>query len=157
MKKLGEGKKDRRIWTGAVRMGKDRKGRTPPDVLKRRMKERKERDIQDRKDEDACRKKEMSGDDDIFLSDDEKVQDALKQLERLAEEDMNTTAADYADEDEDIHGAGFPHDSMDYEEFPPALLCACYQCCRESVMAASEDVIDESRRARQDHEENEGS
>jgi hypothetical protein len=161
-------KKDRRTWTGAVRMGEALKGRTPPDVLKRRMKERKERDIQDRKDEDARRKIEMRGDDDIFLSDDEKVQDALKQLERLAEEDSvtvsytlqssATNAEEYdeaaEEEIEDMHGClrrclhgGFP--KFMGQEPPPTSSCPCYNCCMASLTPEFSEVIHE-----EDHEEN---
>jgi hypothetical protein len=175
MKKLGEGKKDRRIWTGAVRMGKDRKGRTPPDVLKRRMKERKERDIQDRKNEDTHRKIEMRGDDDIFLSDDEKVQAALKQLDRLAEDCQSileedsvtvshtlqssaTNAEEYdeaaEEEIEDMHGClrrclhgGFPQ--FMGQEPPPTSSCPCYNCCMASLTPEFSEVTHEG-----DHEEN---
>ena len=148
--------------------GKDRKGRTPPDVLKRRMKERKERDIQDRKDEDARRKIEKRGDDDIFLSDDEKVQDALKQLERLAEEDSvtasytlqssATNAEEYdeaaEEEIEDMHGClrrclhgGFPQ--FMGQEPPPTSSCPCYNCCMASLTPEFSEVTHEG-----DHEEN---
>ena len=146
-------KKDPRTWKGAVRMGFGRMERTPPDVLKKRMKERKERDIQDRKDEDTHRKIEMNGDDDIFLSDDEKCQDALKQLERLAEEDP---AADEAAEEEieDMHGClrrclpgGFAQ--FMGQEYPPTGPCSCHNCCRASLPAEFSEVINKG-----DHEEN---
>ena len=160
-------------------MGFARKGRTPPDVLKRRMKERKERDIQllqDRKDEDACRKIEMRGDDDIFVededartSDDEKVRDALKQLERLAEQDSvtvsytlqssATNAEEYdeaaEEEIEPMHGCLRRCLPGGFAQFmglvpPPTFSCSCYNCVRASLTAEFSPVINEEEEGMHD-------
>ena len=117
----------------------------------------------------------MRGDDDIFLSDDEKVQAALKQLDRLAEDCQSileedsvtvshtlqssaTNAEEYdeaaEEEIEDMHGClrrclhgGFPQ--FMGQEPPPTSSCPCYNCCMASLTPEFSEVTHEG-----DHEEN---